>query len=380
MTDRIAILFEYPTLNGGERSMLQALASSDRTLFELVALAPESGMLADALAQQGIDHVPMTLRDDHGVRLPREGACRRLVDAVQRVSPDLLHANSLSMGRLSGSVAEELQIPTVAHLRDIIGLSRAAIDDLNRNRMLLAVSKATRDFHVEQGLEPGRVSVIYNGIDCDLFRPRWKTGQLCRELNIPTSSFVILTIGQIGLRKGQDVLAAAVPNIVAAVPAAHFVVVGERNSSKAESIAFEKAFVECFTDAGLSNRLHCLGYREDVAQLMNEADLLVHPAKQEPLGRVLLEAAASGLPIVATAVGGTAEILANNESARLIEPGNAEELGRAIVELASDEKQRQCLAKAARRRVKRDFTNFTAVQRLSLLWHAVLGSSDFIHQ
>jgi len=374
MTKRIALLFEYPTLNGGERSMLQVLELIDQNELEIVALAPESGRLADALRQHAFRHVSLSLRDEEEVRLPRDEACERLVEAVSRASPDLVHANSLTMGRLTGSMADRLQIPTVAHLRDIMGLSRGAIADLNRNRVLIAVSQATRDFHIEQGLDPGRTYTIHNGIDSDRFVPRKRTGRLCRALNVPMKSFVILTVGQISLRKGQNVLAAAAPSIVEHLPEAQFVIVGERNSLKAESIAFERDFIKQFSDAGLRDRLHCLGYRNDVAQLMNEADLLVHPAKQEPLGRVLLEAAASGLPIIATAVGGTEEILANGESARLIASGEADGLVAAVLELASSRILRRRFSEAARRRVKRDFTNQATVQRLLLIWCMLLQS------
>ena len=57
------------------------------------------------------------------------------------------------MGRLTGAIADELPVPTIAHLRDIIKLSWAATADLNRNRLLIAVSDATRDFHVAQNLD-----------------------------------------------------------------------------------------------------------------------------------------------------------------------------------------------------------------------------------
>jgi glycosyltransferase involved in cell wall biosynthesis len=376
MVTRIALLFEYPTLNGGERSMLQTLELVDPGEFEVVALAPASGRLAAALRQQSVQHVLVRLRDGQGARLPRDEVCECLVESIQRVPPQLVHANSLSMGRLSGAVAERLEIPCVAHLRDIIGLSKPAIVDLNRNRALIAVSDATRRFHIAQGLNADRISVIHNGVDCNRFQPRPRTGELCRELNVPPTSFILLTVGQIGLRKGQDVLAAAAPAIVREVPAVQFVIVGQRDSAKAETIAYEQEVVAQFARAGLSNRLHLLGYREEIAQLMSEADLLVHPAKQEPLGRVLLEAAAAGLPIVATAVGGTEEIVADGESARLVSPNDAAALSRAICDLASNEALRQRFAKAARCRVATDFTPQAAASNLMAVWRRCIGQAS----
>ncbi len=373
MPRRIALLLEYPTLNGGERSMLQTLELLDSREFEIMALAPTAGRLAEALRVTSIEHVPFDLRDDADVRLPRDQVFAKLVELIRRQAPDLLHANSLSMGRITGAMAEQLAIPCVAHLRDIIGLSRAAISDLNRNHTLIAVSHATREFHIAQGLSARRTRVIFNGVDSDRFRPRPKTDALCRELKIPGTSFVVLTIGQIGLRKGQDVLAAAAPAIAKDVSQVHFVIVGERNSSKDETIAYETKLESEFARAGLDDRLHLLGYRDDVAHLMNEADLLVHPAKQEPLGRVLLEAAASGLPMVATDVGGTAEIVTDGMSARLVIPNDCEQLADAVIELAGDKKRRARFTAAARQRVTRDFTPRAAADNLTQVWRQALA-------
>ncbi len=370
---RIALLFEYPTLNGGERSILQGLRHASAG-YDFVALAPETGRLADALDALGIDRVSFDLRGELASG-SREARCAELAAKIERLAPDLVHANSLAMGRLTGAAADRLPVPCTAHLRDIVKLSSNAVGELNHNRRLIAVSRATRDFHVAQGVDTARIDVIYNGIDADRFGPRPVTGALRQELRLPESSFVLLTVGQIGLRKGQDVLAAAAPEIVAGVPNAQFVIVGERNSTKAESISFERELSADFERAGLGNRLHLIGYREDVPQLLNEADLLVHPAKQEPLGRVLLEAAASELPIVATAVGGTTEILTDGVSAQLFPPSDPCSLARATVDIALDSARRAEFAAAARAHVLSAFDVRAAANKLSQAWNEVLAGS-----
>jgi len=365
---RIAIAFEFGTTGGSERSMLAVVDRLPDAPFEFVALAPVAGRLADALKRRGISHVPLELRDASGARLPRRRACRNLAGAIRRCSPSLVHANSLSMGRLTGAIAAELSLPTIAHLRDILKLSRAAVGDLNRNRLLLAVSQATKRFHVEQGLHAERTRVLYNGVDPSRFRPRRQTGDLRRELGVADDRFLVATIGQIGLRKGQDVLAEAAATLSRRLPRVDYLFVGERYSAKAESIAFERNVIARFQEAGMGERLHLLGYRDDVARLMNEVDLLVHPAHQEPLGRVLLEAAAAGLPIVATSVGGTEEILVDDESARLIPAGNSQALARAIAELHDDARLRAEMAAAARKRVLARFDVDRAAREQAAVW------------
>ena len=88
----------------------------------------------------------------------------------------------------------------------------------------------------------------------------------------------------------------------------HWLIVGERTSNKDESRNFESGLRSTAAQPPLAGRVHFLGSIADVPRLMTECVLLVHAARQEPLGRVLLEAAASGLAVVATDVGGTREI------------------------------------------------------------------------
>ena len=314
-TMHVALLCEYATLNGGERSLLavidafRAADNSDGPPLTFSAICPADGPLADEFRQRGITVHDFRLRDESGQRLSADDASEFLRSRVRAIGPDIVHANSLSMGRLLGTVAGDIFCPTTAHLRDIIKLSKAAVTDLNANASLVAVSRATARYHVKQGIHLTRVHVVHNGVDGEIFRPRERQSSLHRELGIPDDAFVILNVGQISLRKSQDILVRAVleentpHSLCGDFPRLHIVLAGERTSTKAESVAFEDAISSAFYEAGFIGRLHQLGYRNDMPHLMNEADLLVHTASQEPFGRVLLEAAASELPIVTTGLG-----------------------------------------------------------------------------
>jgi glycosyltransferase involved in cell wall biosynthesis len=372
---RFALLFEFGTLNGGEHSML-AVVDRLRDAIDFVAIAPPGGRLAAALQDRRVEHVPFDVRDAEGTRRPRAELLDRLAAIVGRIAPDVLHANSLSMSRWTGALGDRIAIPRTGHLRDIVKLSAAVVRDLNGNDRLIAVSRATRDFHVGQGLDAARVDVRYNGVDLERFAPRPRTGFLRRELALPDEAVVALSIGQIGLRKGQDVLAEAAIGAFRSLATAgvpfplHVVLVGERLSSKAESIVFERAIGDRFEATGTGDRLHRLGYRTDVPALLHEADLLVHAAKQEPLGRVLLEAAASGCPIVATNVGGTPEIL-DATSARLVPPGDAAVLAAAIVDVVAHPTAARDRAAAARATAEERFDVCRTAERLHAFWNDV---------
>ena len=364
----VLLLCEYATLNGGEQSMLATLDGVRRAGVTPCVLGPPEGPLAEALYAKNIELLPFPSHDADGERLSQQQR-RDVLDRILRDRrPDLLHANSLAMGRLSGPVAQALRLPSISHLRDIIGISRQAMADLNCHTRLLAVSDATRAYHVARGLAADRTHVLYNGVDLSRFHPRGPTGYLHRELGLPPDSLLIGTIGQIGLRKGQEVSAAAAASLARQHPRAHYLFVGERHSQKEESRRFEAdlhAAASGPASGPLTGKFHFLGFRDDVPEILSELTLLVHAARQEPLGRVLLEAAATGLAIIATDVGGTKEIFPpKSGSARLVAPDDADELAAAMIDLLMDESRRNAIAAAARNRAEEAFGIRTATAGL----------------
>jgi glycosyltransferase involved in cell wall biosynthesis len=119
---------------------------------------------------------------------------------------------------------------------------------------------------------------------------------------------------------------------------------------------FQESLRSIATHAPLAGRVHFLGTRTDVPTLLAECDLLVHAARQEPLGRVLLEAAASGLAIVASDVGGTGEIFpAEGEAAVLVPADDCRALADAIRRLLQDDRHRKAIGAAARQRAESAF-------------------------
>jgi glycosyltransferase involved in cell wall biosynthesis len=367
---RVAWLFEYPTLHGGERSLLATLPVLRKAKIEPVALAPPQGLLAEELARHRIRLVPFNIVDG-GHRLPRDALREELAARLRELRPTLLHANSLSMGRLSGPVTQTTGLPSIAHLRDIIGLSAAAIADLNCHTRLLAVSHATRDFHALQGIDGDRTCVCYNGVDLELFRPRPPTGRLHRRLGLSNDVMLVGTIGQIIMRKGHDVLIRAAGRVKDRLPQLHWLIVGERHSQKAEAIDYQTGLHAAIETAGLRNRFHFLGTLDNVAEVLPELMLVVHPARQEPLGRVLLEAAASAVPCIATEVGGTREIFPEASMARLIPPNDDAALAAALDDLVSSPIERSQMAQAARRRAEEQLDIDQAARSLVEHYRAV---------
>lgn len=359
---RVLLVCEYPTLNGGEHSLLTLLPRLAERGIECQALAPSAGPLAGAFRELGIPVLPLeTFRD--GKKLSQEAIRAQIAQALASQRPDLLHANSLSTARSSGPVAKALGIPSIGHLRDIVGLSAQAVDDINCHTRLLAVSHATREYHLRQGFDAGKTFVAYNGVDLVRFAPRPSTGYLHAELGLPADCLLIGTVGQLVLRKGHDVLADAAMLLAEDRPELHYVIVGDRYSEKAEAYEHEAKLRRQFDAGPLAGHAHFLGRRNDMPELLAELTMLVHPARQEPLGRVLLEAGAARIPIVATDVGGTREIIPDGGGV-LVPPDAPAALANGLTRMLDEAAFRQNCATVTLEHIRQRFSAAVASRTL----------------
>lgn len=305
---RALVVCEFPTPGGGERSLAAVLPTLQRAGWTLDFACPSVGPWADALRRRGLK-IAAALDRPPGAASRKDDRYERLAKVLRAERYDLLHANSLAMSLLAATATRDFGVPALGHLRDIVRLSAAKIAQLNLHTRLLAVSAATRAFHLAQGLAAEKTFVLYNGVDLEEFRPRAAADdRLHRELGLPSETPLVGLVGQVILRKGFD---AALTALVAALrtrPEVRAVVVGERLSDKPETVEYERRLHAIVAEGRIADRVHWLGRRDDVADVLRASALLLHLPRQEPLGRVLLEAAACATPIVTTDVGGTREI------------------------------------------------------------------------
>ncbi len=365
---RVLVVFEYGTLNGGENSLLALVEPLRALQIEIVALAPPNSPLTTRLQSVGVPTRPLVI--------PRGGPpddaklTETLRQTIADFDVDLVHSNSLSMSRRVGRIRSELPIRCLAHLRDIIGLSKKAIADINRNDRILAVSAATRSFHVGQGLDADRCAVVYNGVDLDQFRPDVDSS-VRAELNIAKDVVLLTAIGQIGIRKGLDTLLEAMKLVCQTRDDVHLLIVGQRFSEKAEAIDYEARLRQIANQTPLVSRVHFCGFQADIPVLLSASDMLVHASRQEPLGRVLLEGAACGLAIIASDVGGTHEIFPSDSQAVLFPDNATADLASAITTLADDASLRQQYGVQARLRAEAAFSHHRAASSLAKQYRLV---------
>ena len=356
---KVAYLCEFPSINGGENSLLSFLQSTG-SVIEPIFLCPSDGPLAKRLRILGYAQHEFCVFADDFNRKSAEVVSAELSTLINKLDVDIVHANSLSMSRVLGRISKLITKPTIGHIRDILKVSGKVLLDLTQLDMCLAVSDATRVCYLQQGLSENKIATVYNGIDAGLFLSETASTNsgLRHSLKLSEKSVLIGGIGQLGLRKGWEVLLDAVELLDTRCLEdlnVHVVLAGLRHSEKQESIEFEQRLCGRSQNGILKGRLHLVGYWSPISQFLESIDLLAHPAYQEPLGRVLLEAAASSTPVVATDVGGTREIF-GEQGAVLVPAGNVKAMADGLRQVIENKQLAEKRAKHARQRVDSVFS------------------------
>ncbi|MBR5711656.1 MAG: glycosyltransferase family 4 protein [Thermoguttaceae bacterium] len=366
----VLLVCEFGNLNGAERSLLSTIDQLSGVV-KYSAVVPKSGELTEEFRRRNISVYTLDWKSGDSNRSIddlRNDFSEILHDYKRRTESDfLVHANSLSSSRMTGPVCRQEQIPSLGHIRDIIKLSRQTITDLNCHIFFACVSSATKTYHVNQGVDEKKAVVLYNGVDLSVFYPSKN-----KKTNAPLK---IGTAGQISLRKGMDVFMRAAELLERRGIRLQYEIAGCRQSNKQETVDLEnklKQFAAAFPD----KRFSLKGQLPNLSDWLRSLDIYVHTARQEPLGRVLLEAAATGLPVVATDVGGTKEIFCNFDSndsaALLIPPDDAQAAAAAIETLSCKADLRKRLGTQARETAVTRFSVQQASENLLNLYKSVI--------
>jgi glycosyltransferase involved in cell wall biosynthesis len=357
-------------LGGAEEALLMLIEALDRDAWQPSLFAADSPVApilvsrAEALGATARIVRPLPLGLDGARGVPR------LIRLLRRTAPDVFHAhlNSALSAKYALAAGVIARVPAV--LATVQLMPPTEIDRSNQAQLrllakgvdrYLAVSRAVRDELIRRvGVPAGKVEVVYNAVHNEALVPadgRALRGQLARGKQLP----IALTVARLDPQKGHRVLLEAACEL----PDLLLVFAGE-GPERAALTARAAAL-------GIADRVLFLGHREDVRELLAACDVFVLPSFYEGSSLAVLEAMAAGKAVVATAIGGTDELISDGETGLLTAPGDADALANAIRQLVVDVQLRDRLGVRARERVRESFTQDVLGRRVAAAYEVALG-------
>lgn len=357
-------------VGGAETLLLAALKAADqRSVSSLVCSLSDKGPVGEEMEQAGIEVVPLGRmrhkRFDVGIIL-------RLCRLMRHREVDIVHTHLYHASRYGRIAAILARVPyVVATFHNVYNTTRFKQHCFNWalskvTDRVIAVSEAVKDHLVRYDhLHPASIMVLPNAIDLRVFGGHNKA-EARRSLGVPSDAYLIGTVGRLELQKGHIVLLQAMRELITECPEARALIVGGGSQ--------EGRLRRLADDLGLSDRVIFAGVRRDIPDVLSALDLFVLPSLWEGIPLALLEAMASGLPVVATRVGGVPEIISDRSIGILIDPGHPNQLVAAIMHCRDDRQSAARMAQAGRQWVEQRASIQTYARRLEALYMELLQS------
>lgn len=221
---------------------------------------------------------------------------------------------------------------------------------------MITVSKAIRDDFIRLGINSEKISVIPLGIDIEKYAFNGARERMRRSFGISNDTLLIGTVSRAEPVKGLRYLVEAMPYVLKRVPNAKALLVGGGSlMQELKSIA---------SSLNITDKIIVEGIRNDIPEILSALDIFVLPSLSEGIGLALLEAMASGKPVVGSNVGGIPEVLEDGVYGYLAAPGNTSQLAQAIIKLAFDTELTSTMGNAGRRKVELEYNLKHQAERL----------------
>lgn len=380
MTVAVTQIMASGTGGGAQAHVQDLVAGLDRQRFEVEVIALSDGPAVRRLRAAGVTV--------HVVSEPDDGAALSAVmQLLLRRPPEIIHNHMYRaevVGTQAASALAELGLPrpyvigTVHSSRVRSAEDRTLLRRLTPSMdRLIAVSRAIVAKLADEGRTGAPIVLIYNGVDLQRYAYTEACCTLPEEYGLPEGAPLVGVVARLEPEKGHRTLLEAWPVVLAAVPKARLLIIGEgsqRQPLEAQAEALELLGEHCTGDACVGTRgvrpgakVLFTGLRDDVPAVTAALDVAVLPSYREAQGLAILEAMALRRPVVATAVGGVPEMVVHERTGLLVPPHDPAALGAAIARLLTDHPLADTLARAGHDFVHAHFSvehMVTAVERI----------------
>jgi glycosyltransferase involved in cell wall biosynthesis len=380
MTARVLFLDQSGNLGGAELCLLDiAKPYRDRSLVALLADGPFRHRLEQ-------EHIPVQVLTDRNIKVRKGSSLLQGLASLGQLLPLILQVAHLShnydaiyantqKALVIGAIASFLsRRPLVYHLHDILSLDhfsptnrRLIITLVNRfATAVIANSQASQTAFVEAGGRPDLTTVIYNGFDPAIYLHHdLERSQLRHQLQAD-DKFVVGHFSRLSPWKGQHILIEALLHCSDDVVA---VFVGDALFGEDD---YKTQLQQQIATHNLCDRVHFLGFRSDIPQLMTACDLVAHTSTApEPFGRVIVEAMLCGRPVAAAAAGGAIELIEHGKTGWLCPPGDPHKLAEIIMASRHSDKAME-MAHTAQSQASERYSLATIDQQIAQLLRQVV--------
>jgi glycosyltransferase involved in cell wall biosynthesis len=362
---RVLFVIDELDVGGTEQQIVELVRNLPRTRWTPVVCCFRPGAKAAEIERLGVRVVHLRKRGRIDLRLVRDLAALMRAERFDVVQTFLIGANL--WGRLAALVAG---VPVViASERNVdvweepakrwLGLVLARVTD-----RIVANAEAVRHYLVRRGADPRRVVTIRNGVDFGRFATSVDRDGIRRGLGFGPEHTVAAVVARLEPQKGQDVVLEVASRLRDLLPALRWLLVGGGGAESALRAEAERR--------GLGDRVVFTGFRTDSADVLRAADLSVLVSTKEGLSNTLLESLVAGLPVIASRVGGNAEVIIPG-TGLLVPPRDASALAAAVELLAADPAAAARMGARGREHVSREFAVGRMVEETAALYDELLG-------
>jgi glycosyltransferase involved in cell wall biosynthesis len=383
---RVLRLFSRLNIGGPAIHVILTTAGLDPERYEpLLVVGREGDREGNFLGMAEAKGIPMKVIPTFGRRIdPFRDliTLARLVRLMKRERPDIVHTHTAKAGALGRLAARLAGVPVVVHTFHgsvfdgyfgprVAGLFQWIERKLAlRTDTIIAVSERVAADLVERRIAPrDKIEVVPLGLELDRFRNvELSRGELRRELGLPLQAQLVGSVGRLVPIKDLPTLLGAMVELSATQPEAILLVVGDGPERPAlEQLAGR---------LGLSSRVRFLGFRDDLERIYADLDVAVNCSLNEGTPVSLIEAMASGVPVIATAVGGTPDLLDEGRLGKLVPAADPKALARGLAEILSGNGRLTKTATRARRSVTQRFSLERLLGDLDGLYLRLLKSQN----
>lgn len=361
------------------------LANKERFEVDLISGLAQSnteGSIAERVQQAGISITwePALVRNVSPWKDVQ--ALLRLTHLFREKKYHIVHTHTSKAGFIGRIAAHRAGVPIIVHTPHG-NIFDGYFSPLTTYAFIKMEQFAARHTHclielTQRGIEenlsrgigrPEQWRCVFSGIECSVFTNARTYREATRtSWNVATDHILIGGVGRLEPVKGFSYFVKAAHKVLTRVPHARFLLVGD-GTEKDQLLDETKHFGE---------RFRLLGFRDDVPELMAALDVLVVPSINEGMGRVILEAGAAGVPVVATAVGGIPDIVQDGKTGILVPPKDTDALAQAIVLLALDETLRRRMSEEALRYIAPRYSIEAMIKEIETIYEQLIEKQHVV--